>query len=98
MASSENSKRYRQRLRMRAFDAIGWACIWCGGAFGEPLEAAHVKTTGLNGQGRGLDRRYRDVLAHPECYRPMCRRCHRLYDQLRALEGAVECKDEPIPF
>lgn len=65
----------------------------------EQIEAAHVVPTGLKGEGRGLDRRYRDVLKHPDCYRPMCKRCHRTFDKLaRLIRAELEPAEEPIPF
>jgi hypothetical protein len=51
-----------------------------------PLEFAHVKPTGLCGQGRGLKHRFLDVLRNPECYALLCRRCHRRLDATRSIE------------
>ena len=52
------------------------------------LEFAHIKPTGLNGRSRGFERRYLDVLRHPDCYMPACKKCHILIDE--PLEGQVE--------
>lgn len=45
------------------------------------VEFAHVKPTGLDGPGRGMERRYRDVLKNPDCYRVLCKECHRKADR-----------------
>lgn len=54
-------------------------CVFCG----DPeWEFAHIRTTPLEGAGRGRGRgeRYYDILYHFDCYRPMCRECHKSYD------------------
>jgi hypothetical protein len=98
MAGSDRFKRYRARLKERAFTAIGFTCVFCGD---REVQAAHVRATKLRGCGRGLDRRYRDVLKHPGHYRPMCAKHHRAFDrimrELANTEPAETCQ-EPIPF
>jgi hypothetical protein len=87
--------RYRQDLKCRAFDLIGGACVFCGTT--EKIEAAHVKPTSLCGSNsRGMDRRYRDIIKNPDCYRPMCGKHHRVFDQLVRVRCTVI--DEPMPF
>lgn len=54
-----------------------------------PLEFAHVKPTGLCGQGRGLKNRFLDVLRNPDCYRLLCSRCHRLLDMRKWTDAAL---------
>lgn len=49
------------------------------------LEFAHIKSTGLNGRGRGLWKRIYDIKNHPECYKLLCWRCHREFDLMRLL-------------
>lgn len=49
----------------------------------KPLEFAHVKPTGLCGQGRGLRTRFRDILRNPDCYELLCAKCHRKMDRER---------------
>jgi hypothetical protein len=92
----ERNRTYRQRLKTRALMLIGVQCVFCK----QPSEhAAHVKPTGLKGPSRGLDRRYRDVLKNPDCYRPMCKGCHRVFDGLVSLARVTTLKtEEPIPF
>jgi hypothetical protein len=38
---------------------------------------AHKLPTALAGYGRGLTKRYRDILTHPDCYIRVCAPCHR---------------------
>lgn len=54
-------------------------CQICGD---EGQEFAHKKGSPkrLNGIGRGLPQRYRDVLNHPEDYLLLCYVCHLTYD------------------
>lgn len=91
-ATKEYVKRYRQRLKGRAFALIGTECIFCHNKVN--LHAAHIKSTGLNGKSRGLDRRFRDVIKHPDCYKPMCKQCHQVFDRLVNLSKP----DDAIPF
>lgn len=96
MTSPERCRTYRQRLRERAFNEIGHRCIFCRAS---KVDAAHVMPTKLSGKNsRGMDRRYRDVIQNPDCYRPMCRRCHLAYDKLQASLGKCHVEEEPIPF
>jgi len=79
MSNAEKCRRYKQRLRHRAYACyIVNVCFFCGA--GGDLEFAHVKPTKLSGQGRGMDRRFRDVLSHPDCYVIACKSCHYLLD------------------
>ena len=41
-----------------------------------PRELAHVGLTGLNGRGRGQDRRYSDLRCYPDAYARLCTRRH----------------------
>lgn len=77
-ATPEQCRRYRQSLKTRAILAFLFhdQCFACG-ARGVPLQFAHLKPTTLKGEGRGLDRRYRDILRHPDCYARLCANCHR---------------------
>jgi len=50
-------------------------CGICGHK--QKLQFHHIKSTKLNGVGRGLDRRARDILRNPECYIPLCYFCHK---------------------
>ncbi len=95
-ATSEQSKKYRQRLRERAFNSIGWTCIFCG--TGEKIHAAHVIETGLRGPSRGMDRRFRDVIKNPQSYAPMCHKHHMVYDKLKRRSTIRPANEEPIPF
>jgi len=72
--------------------AFGGKCSKCGalrsrmrGRRSGPLEFAHTKPTGLSGQGRGLQRRFYDVLNNPDCYALLCKRCHVLLDMKQTI-------------
>lgn len=89
----EGQRRRRQKLRTRAFAAIGNCCVFCKSSV---VQAAHVIPTKIKGGSRGMDRRYMDVIKNPDCYRPMCSSCHRAYDKIQS-DCAKEVVDE-IPF
>ena len=95
-AKPEHCRQFRAKLKVRAFAAIGTECVFCGS---DQVEAAHVLPTGLNGCGRGQHRRHRDILRHPDKYRPMCKSCHKVFDNLRKLwETREESPKEEAPF
>lgn len=70
--------------------AFGGRCKRCNGRWSltrkpgglrhRPLEFAHVRPTGLHGRGRGLQRRFFDILRHPDAYTLLCKKCHGLFD------------------
>lgn len=95
MASkTERQRQYRARLRERGLAALGRECVFCAAS---EVQAAHVRPTGLSGRnGRGLDRRWLDVLRYPDAYRPMCAACHRTFDALVKIALAEEV--EEVPF
>ncbi len=69
------------------------------------MQATHGKPTPLSikrRSGRGKDLRYKDVIKHPECYAPMCRKHNLMYDKFTAelREAVIEAKStqEEIPF
>jgi hypothetical protein len=78
-ATPDQCRRYRARLRERALQLKGNVCCQCGLLW--DLEFAHTDDTPVNGAGRGMDRRYRDVLKHPDCYVLMCHDCHLEFDR-----------------
>lgn len=45
------------------------------------LEFAHKIPNGLNGMGRGRNKRILDVLKHMDNYILLCKDCHILYDK-----------------
>lgn len=53
-------------------------CAECGtnGTEYKPLEFHHIKETGLTGEGRGMNRRAKDIREHPESYKLLCIGCH----------------------
>ena len=53
------------------------------GTRSNPLEFAHLVSTGLKGEGRGQNHRIRDVLRHPDNYALLCRRHHIEHDRGR---------------
>lgn len=81
-ANPERCRKYRQRLRERAMVILCGLfphCKFCQGT--TKLEMAHVIPTNLDGPSRGMDRRYRDVIANPGCYVLLCHDCHREFDR-----------------
>jgi len=89
-AKRERNQRYRSRLRDRCIELLGGRCRRCRST--QHVEFAHIKETPLRGRGRGLDRRYRDILKHPDCYVPMCHGCHRAFTlagDYRAIYGLL---------
>jgi len=66
--------KYTKRLKVRCRKLFGSSCQSCGAT--SRLHYAHVAPTSVNGKGRGLKRRYLDILKHPECYRRLCSLCH----------------------
>ncbi len=42
----------------------------------QKLQFHHIKETKLNGDGRGSNHRYYDIVKHPEAYIPLCYFCH----------------------
>jgi hypothetical protein len=53
----------------------GNSCERCRGQ--GPFEFHHRRPTGLNGMGRGQNRRVLDILHHPRAYIMLCVPCHR---------------------
>lgn len=49
-------------------------CGICGHK--QKLQFHHIKPTKLNGESRGQNKRFRDIVAHPDCYIPLCYFCH----------------------
>ena len=78
-ATPDQCRRYRERLRQRAIDAVGNCCRFCGST--AKLEFAHRLPTGLSGPGRGNFHRYRDIIRNPHKYFRACHECHTAYDR-----------------
>lgn len=99
-AKASDVRKYRRNLRRRAIALLGKECYFCGSRKRKDAHAAHVEPTGLNGAGRGMDRRFRDVIKNPEKYRRMCASCHRKFDALVStlMKLARGEREEPIPF
>lgn len=94
-ATPEQCRRYRQKLKKRALDLLGDTCVFCKSQ--ENIEAAHVKPTAISGRNaRGMSKRHKDIINNPDCYRPMCTKCHRTFDRLIALGKTIV--EEEIPF
>ncbi len=66
---------WHKAARRRLIASRGGKCERCGGP--PPFQFHHVKPTGLNGQGRGYNRRVLDVLNNPDAYVMLCEECHR---------------------
>lgn len=62
----------------RERDKRGNMCEVCGDLGGIPttLQFHHIKPTALNGRGRGLNRRAKDIRDNPDCYILLCPACH----------------------
>jgi len=69
------SKRLQEEREKR-----GGKCQVDGCRVEDGLEFAHIKPTGLSGEGRGQSRRAIDIIRNPECYLLMCRPHHKKFD------------------
>ena len=72
--------RWAKKLRQKLIKEFGGKCRQCNST--DRLEFAHIKPTVLNGEGRGLSNRMRDVRDNPKSYALMCRDCHLIFDSL----------------
>ena len=87
---SKRNGAWLRRLRARLVAERGGVCQDCGAdhsteivhgqAREAPLEFAHIKPTGLSGEGRGKQQRVLDVRRNPESYRLLCGTCHNVLD------------------
>ena len=75
---AESCRRYRAALRQRALSVIGDSCVVCYTKL--RIECAHIKPTKIKGMGRGMERRYLDVIKHPLYYVPLCHYHHVRFD------------------
>lgn len=86
----EMQKRYRQRLKKRAWKLLGRKCYFC---CRRAVHMAHVVQY-EGGNGRGTERRYLDVIKNPKNYRGMCVMHHLLFDALPWRDQP----EKPLPF
>jgi len=81
-AWTKNHPYYYVNLYNRLFNelrqAFGGKCVVCGQLYS--LEFAHLKETGLDGEGRGQRKRYYDIKNHPDAYTLMCKKHHEKFD------------------
>ena len=79
----ERSRRFLVRLREKAYALFGEVCEHCGRTRedGAVLQFAHVRETGLSGMGRGMRKRYEDIIRNRDSYVLMCVTCHREFDR-----------------
>jgi hypothetical protein len=68
------------RLWNELRQSFGGKCVICGQIW--ELEFAHIKETGLSGEGRGQRKRYYDIKNHPDCYTLMCKKDHKDFDKI----------------
>lgn len=61
----------------------GYRCQFCPSVYVK-LEWAHLRPTGLRGEGRGSNHRALDIKRHPERYVLLCVPCHRGLDAILA--------------
>src|ERR1019366_5464535 len=85
-----------KRLKKVALKLVGSRCIWCGS---KKVQMAHILPTPVlkhrkGSRGVGEWQRWNDIAKHPDCYRPMCQKHHRMFDNLVNLI----VPEEPIPF
>jgi hypothetical protein len=71
---------YYYRMFQLLREAFGGKCIICERTWS--LEFAHIKPTKLNGEGRGLRKRFYDIVNHPDSYCLMCNKDHKYFDSL----------------
>jgi len=77
-----------RRKWVKLIEEFGGVCQSCAGT--EELEFAHVKPTGLKGNGRGKFHRYYDVLRHRRSYILLCMTCHDELDGRRPRQRQSE--------
>ena len=80
MTNARNALIKKQFLRLREFfNEIYGGCIFCGAV---SWDFCHVRPTEILKvtRGRGRKERYYDIINNLDCYRPMCKQCHRWYD------------------
>jgi hypothetical protein len=96
ITNAEAQRRYVHRLDAQLRAERGNKCEEddCEETF--PLEWAHVKPTRMHGRGRGKKNRLVDVKKNPDCYKLLCRPCHRRRDEIGY--GGAEDVMEQIPF
>lgn len=100
-AVTERVRRWRHRTMERLREQFGGVCgeggLECG-TIG--LEFAHTAETKIRGRGRGSYERIRDIKAHPESYRLLCRRHHMDldYNGLDPWEPRTQRELEAVPF
>lgn len=75
-----NSARHRAKMVRALARWRSGPCEKCGDRKGK-REMAHLTPTGLNGAGRGVERRYYDITRNPGCYGRLCVPCHRTIDK-----------------
>lgn len=68
MSNHKSSQRFLRNLRLIV------KCGICGHK--QKIQFHHIKETKVNGIGRGLWRRAKDIRDHPDCYIPLCYFCH----------------------
>lgn len=85
-----------QLIKLRA--SRGNCCEHCGKklkmSHGKPnLEFAHICATLLSGMSRGRNRRVMDIKKHPECYKLLCKTCHKYFDTFGKLPITKESQE-----
>src|SRR5712692_10064260 len=73
MKSSLHSKNYYKTVVINLRKIV--KCGICGQK--QKLQFHHIKETKLNGNNRGSNHRYMDIVKHPEAYIPLCYFCHK---------------------
>jgi 5-methylcytosine-specific restriction endonuclease McrA len=68
-----------KKERKNLVEEFGGSCQECGST--KKLEFAHIKPTNLSGWGRGRKERYYDVKNNKDCYKLLCKKCHKELDK-----------------
>lgn len=78
----------------------GGCCVMCGAKHSRlgrrklPLEFAHLKYTGVSGMGRGIARRYHDILKnYITSYVLVCKACHKELDNFAPMVKPADTGD-----
>lgn len=77
MCSTPRVRKYRNKLRRRAYAQYGYVCCVCGSK--ENREFAHREKSNL-GMGRGFHNRINTAITNMNMFILLCHDCHTNYD------------------
>ena len=98
MTLTRHGKDWAKAVRRQLLSDFGGECYHCGSkgtTWRRRLEFAH-KYPCLQGEGRGSNKRMREVLRHPESFLLLCHVCHTAYDSkfYVQIHGHIKIKGE----